>query len=66
MTRGRKIRDDELVEVTGGVDGLTEVEMDKITDAPGRKTPRRDDSTPGGGPDLEAPDSGSGNQDLGN
>ena len=65
MTHGRKVSDDELVEVSGGVDGITDVELDKLTDSPAPGSSRREEPTPGGGPDLESEGSGGGNQDVG-
>ena len=48
MTHGRKISDDELVEISGGMDGLTEIDLGQITDsAPGSRG--REDGPPGGG-----------------
>ncbi len=63
MTRGRKINDDELVEISGGIDGLTEFEMDQGIDSPGPGSERREEPTPGGSPDFEAPNSSGGAQD---
>ncbi len=65
MTHGRKINDDELVEISGGADGITEVEMDQITDSTGPGSTHRDEPTPGGSPDIEAENSSGGAQDVG-
>ncbi len=65
MTQGRKISDDELVEISGGMDGITDVEMNKITDTAGTGSSDRKEPTPGGSPGLESNDSGGGNQDVG-
>jgi len=65
MTEGRKISDDELVEISGGMDGITDVQMDQITDSEGPGSTGRKEPTPGGSPDLEDQGSGGGTEDLG-
>ncbi len=63
MASGRKIDDDELVEISGGIDGLTEFEMDQGTDSAGPGSERREEPHAGGSPDLEAPNSSGGTRD---
>ncbi len=65
MPQGRKINDDELVEISGGTDGITELEME-IPDSTGPGSTRRDEPTPGGGTGLDSENSSGGTQDVGN
>ena len=67
MIQGRKINDDELVEISGGmdIDGITDVEIDQITDPAGPGLTRREERTPGGGPDPEPQNSSDGTRDIG-
>ena len=65
MASGRKINDDELVEISGGIDGLTEFEMDPTLDSTGPGSTRPEGPTPGGAPDLETPSSSGRTEDAG-
>ena len=66
MVQGRKINDDELVEISGGVDDLKDLQdlgpKSKNSFKPDSKGDA--DSIPGGGIDPETENPGSGNQQM--
>ncbi len=54
MTKGRKVDDTELVEISGGVDGgLTEPQQDEVTDSTADTRDRDDGGGGGGGTGLD-------------
>ena len=64
MSHGRKISDDDLVEISGGMD--TDLDMERFTqrrEAPQNTPPGR--VPPGGSPDLEPGRSGGGDSGIG-
>jgi len=67
MSQGRKISDDELVEITGGTDGNTDLDVNTITDSGAPAVaPGRDDRTPpGGSTGLDTENSSGGDSGVG-
>ena len=65
MTHGRKISDDELVEISGGMDGLTEIDLGQMTESDPGSRSREDDPPGGGGIGVETEDMSGGTDELG-
>ena len=62
MVQGRKINDDELVEISGGVDDLNDLDPKSLQSSDSNND---SDSIPGGGVDPEAENPGGGTQEVG-
>ena len=65
MVQGRKINDDELVEISGGIDDLKDLGYEKKKSFKPSDSDDGSDPIPGGGIDPEAENPGSGTQGMG-